>query len=189
MRRIPAARLFPLLLMLVLALLTFYIERTVNVDAANPSVARHDPDYLMNNFSTTTYNREGRPVTSLSATKMVHYPDDDSTELVAPRVVQSRPAEPRLTVTAERGVLSSKGDEIFLYDNVVLDREAHQARPAARLTTDFLHIVRDRSLVRTDRKVLIEEEHRSISGRGMEYHNDSAEFILRDDVQAKFRAK
>ena len=92
-------------------------------------------------------------------------------------------------MTAERGVLSSKGDEIFLYDNVVLDREAHEARPAARVTTDFLHVVRDRSLVRTDRRVLIEEQHRSISGRGMEYHNESAEFFLRDDVQAKFRSK
>ena len=189
MRLLSTTRLFPLVLMLVLALLTFYIERTVNVEDSNPSAARHDPDYLMSNFSTTTYNREGRPVTSLSATKMVHYPDDDSTELVAPRVVQSRPAEARLTVTAERGVLSSRGDEIFLYDNVVLDREAHQARPAARVTTDFLHIVRDRSLVRTDRRVLIEEEHRSISGRGMEYRNDSAEFLLRNDVQAKFRVK
>ena len=189
MRRLSAARLFPLALMLVLALLTFYIERTVNVEGPNPSAARHDPDYLLTNFSTITYNAEGRPVTSLSAASMVHYPDDDSTELVAPRVVQSRPAEARLTVTARRGMLSSKGDEIFLYDDVVLDREAHQARPAARVTTDFLHIVRDRSLVRTDRKVLIEEEHRSISGRGMEYHNESAEFFLRDDVQAKFRNK
>ena len=189
MRLLPSTRIFPLALMLVLALLTFYIERTVNVDDLHPSMVRHDPDYLMNNFSTITYDREGRPVTSLSAARMVHYPDDDSTELVAPRVVQSRPAEARLTVTAERGVLSSKGDEIFLYDNVVLDREAHQARPAARMTTEFLHVVRDRSLVRTDRKVLIEEAHRSISGRGMEYHNESAEFFLREDVQAKFRTQ
>jgi lipopolysaccharide export system protein LptC len=187
-KRIPAARLFPLVLMLVLALITFYIERTVNVDEANPSAARHDPDYLLSGFSTVTYNREGRPITSLSAAKMLHYPDDDSTELLAPRVVQSRPAEPRLTVTAERGVLSSKGDEIFLYDNVVLQRDAHLARPAARVTTEFLHVVRERSLVRTDRKVLIEQEGRSISGRGMEYHNDSAEFLLRDEVQATFRA-
>ena len=183
------ARLFPLAIMLALALLTFYLERTVREDEAHPALRRHDPDYLLTNFSTTTYNRDGRPVTMLSAASMAHYPDDDSTELLAPRVVQSKPAEPRFSVRADRGVLSGNGDEIFLYDNVVLDRDAHEARPAARVTTSFLHIVRERSLVRTDREVLIVEEHRSISGRGMEYRNDSAEFFLRNDVQVQYRPK
>lgn len=180
-------RLFPLALMLALALLTFYLERTVREEEdAHPSLRRHDPDYLLTNFSTTTYNRDGRAVTMLSAAKMIHYPDDDSTELIAPRMVQSRPAEPRFTVRADRGVLSSNGDEIFLYDNVVLDRDAHAARPAARVTTSFLHVLRERSLVRTDRAVEIVEERRALSGRGMEYHNESLEFFLRNDVQARF---
>ena len=34
--------------------------------------------------------------------------------------------------------------------------------------------------------VLILEERRSISGRGMEYHGESSEFILRNDVRARF---
>jgi lipopolysaccharide export system protein LptC len=172
--------------MLALALITFYLERTMNVDEAHPSLRRHDPDYILTNFSTTTYNRDGHAITMLAAARMVHYPDDDSTELFSPRVVQSKPAEPRFTVRADRGVLSADGDEIFLYDNVVLDRDAHEARPAARLTTSFLHIVRARSLVRTDREVRITEANRSLSGRGMEYRNDSAEFFLRNDVQAKY---
>ena len=32
---------------------------------------------------------------TLAAAKMIHYPDDDSTELVAPRLVQTKPNEPR----------------------------------------------------------------------------------------------
>ena len=183
------ARLFPLVLMLALALLTFYLERATREEDAHPSLRRHDPDYILTNFSTTTYNRDGAAVTMLSAARLIHYPDDDSTELIAPRVVQSRPAEPRFTVRADRGVLSSNGDEIFFYDNVVLDRDAHLARPAARVTTHFLHVVRERSLVRTDREVQIVEDRRALSGRGMEYRNDTLEFFLRNEVQAKFLPK
>jgi lipopolysaccharide export system protein LptC len=182
-------RLFPLALMLALALLTLYLERTVREEDTHPSLRRHDPDYLLTNFSTTTYNRDGRAVTMLSAAKMIHYPDDDSTELIAPRFVQSRPAEPRFTVRADRGVLSSNGDEIFLYDNVVLDRDPHAARPAARVTTSFLHVLRERSLVRTDREVTIVEETRSLTGRGMEYDAESRVFTLMADVRGRYEPK
>jgi lipopolysaccharide export system protein LptC len=178
--RLSTTRLFPLALMFVLALLTFWLERTVREEETHPSLRRHDPDYLASNFTSTTYNREGGAET--------HYPDDDSTELLSPRVVQAKPAEPRFTVSADRGALSRQGDEIFLYDNVVLVREADAERPEARMTTSFLHIVRDHSLVRTDREVLIVEGRRSLSGRGMEYNNESRELVLRSDVQARFEA-
>ena len=184
--RFSTARLFPLALMLSLALLTFYLERAVRVEEQHPSLRRHDPDYRLTNFTTTTYGRDGKSETVLSAVQMVHYPDDDSTELTAPRMVQERQPAPRFTVNADRGVLSSGGDEIFLYENVVLVRDANVRRPQARMTTSFLHILQDRALVRTDREVSISDERRSLSGRGMEYHSESSEFILRNDVRARF---
>lgn len=183
-------RLFPLALMLSLALLTLWLDHQVRVEEpAHPSLRRHDPDYLVSNFITTTYNREGKAELVLSAAQMVHFPDDDSTELSLPRVLQARPSQPRMTVRAERGKVSREGDEIFLHDNVLLVREAHEAHPEARMTTSFLHILRDRALVRTDREVRFEEPGRSLVGRGMEYHNDTRELFLRSDVVARFEAK
>src|SRR6267142_3634563 len=183
-------RLFPLALMLSLALLTLWLDHQVRTEGnEHPSYRRHDPDYLVMNFTTTTYSQDGHAETTLSAAELQHYPDDDSTELSGPRVVQEKAAQPRFTVRADRGKISREGDEIFLYDNVVLVREADAARPQARMTTSFLHILRDRSLVLTDREVLFEEDGRSLRGRGMEYHNDTRELFLRDDVHARFEAK
>jgi lipopolysaccharide export system protein LptC len=186
--RFSTTRLFPLGLMLALALLTFYLERTVREDDTPAAARRHDPDYYVTNFTTTTYNREGAAETMMSAARMVHYPDDDTTELEAPRVVQSKPNEPRYSVRAERGQLSRDGDEIFLYGDVVLVRDASEYAPEARMTTEFLHVLRDRSLVRSDREVKIVEGSRSLQGRGMEYNNESRELLLRHDVQARFNA-
>ena len=187
--RLTTTRLFPLALMLSLALLTFYLERTVREDPAHPAQRRHDPDYIVTNFTSTTYDRDGVPLSVLSAARMVHFPDDDTTELTAPRVRQTKPQEPHFLVTAERGALSGDGGEVFLYDNVVLVREADAQRPEARLTTSFLHMVRDRSLVRTDREVTIVEDRRSITGRGMEYNSESRQFTLQSDVVARFEAE
>ena len=187
--RLSTTRLFPLALMTSLALLTFWLERTVHEDPAAPQLRRHDPDYVVSNFTTTTYTREGAAESVLSAEKMLHFPDDDSTELFSPRVLHAKPEEARYTVRAERGALSRDGDEIFLYENVVLVREADAGRPEARMTTEFLHILRDRSLVRTDRPVKIVEGSRSLSGRGMEYNNESRELKLAHDVEARFEGK
>jgi lipopolysaccharide export system protein LptC len=179
-------RIFPLGLMLALALLTFYLERTVREDDSPPAARRHDPDYLVSKFTTTTYGRDGAVESVMSAERMVHYPDDDTTELFEPRVVQTKPQQPRYTVRAERGQLSRDGDEIFLYGSVLLVREALADKPEARMTTEFLHILRDRGLVRTDREVKIVEGINSLFGRGMEYNNESRELLLRSDVQAVF---
>ena len=172
--------------MLALALLTFYLERTVRDEESAPALRRHDPDYMVNNFTTTTYNREGAVETVMSAARMVHYPDDDTTEVFSPRMVQTKPNEPRLTVSAQRGQLSRDGDEIFLYGDVVLVRDAAGERPQTRMTTEFLHILRERSLVRSDREVKIVEGGRLLQGRGMEYNNGSRELLLRSEVQARF---
>ena len=187
--RFSTTRLFPLGLMLVLALLTFWLDRAVREDPAHPSGRRHDPDYLVHHFTSTSFNRRGDAETVISAAQMRHYPDDDSTELLSPRVVQAKPAEPRFTVNADRGVLSREGDEIFLYDNVYLVREPDAAHPGTRMTTSFLHLLRDRSIVRTDREVTIVEGRRSLSGRGMEYNNESREFVLHSDVTARYEAE
>lgn len=187
--KLTTTKIFPLALMLALALLTFYLDRMVREEESPAAKRRHDPDYIISNFTATTYDRDGKPLSVLSAERMVHFPDDDTTELEAPRVVQTRPDEPRISVRAERGAVSADGEELFLYDNVVLVREADGERPEARLTTSFLHVLRDRSIVRTDREVTIVEDARSLTGRGMEYNSEARVFTLLADVRGRFEPK
>jgi len=184
-----ANRAFPLALMLALALLTFWLDRTVREEGVPPSPRRHDPDFIVSNFTVTNYNREGRVESTLVARKMTHYPDDDSTELELPRMVQTKPGKPRLVVTAERGALSQDGADLFLRENVVLVRDAHEGNPEQRMKTEFLHIVQSRSLVRSDRDVLIYQEDKELTGRGMEYDNDTGVLLLRERVRGRFDPK
>ena len=184
--RLSATRLFPLVLMLALALLTFWLERTVREEQSHPSLRRHDPDYLVEDFVVRKFNAAGAQESTLSAAKMIHYPDDDSTELVAPRVVQAKPNEPRMTLTADRGALSHNGEEVFLYGNAVLVREAGAGLPEARVQAAFLHVIGARSLVRTDGEVTVFEPGRALSGRGMEYHNATWQLFLRERVRGRF---
>ncbi|MFY9315074.1 MAG: LPS export ABC transporter periplasmic protein LptC [Burkholderiales bacterium] len=188
--KLSSARLFPLVLMLALAGLTFWLERMVREEeGVHPSLRRHDPDYIVENLKHTRYNAAGAVESTLAAAKMLHYPDDDTTDLIAPRVVQTKPREPRVTVTADRGAVSEDGEEVFLYDNVLLVRDGSGERPETRMSTSFLHLARGGSVISTDREVVITEDERVLSGRGMEYRNDSQELFLRERVRGRYAAK
>ena len=187
--KMSTTRLFPLVLMLALALLSFWLERTAREVPAPPAQLRHDPDYSVEEFTITHFSRAGAPESTLSAAKMVHYPDDDTTALVAPRLLQSRPERPRLVLSADRGMLSRDGEELFLHDNVLLLREAGADSVETRMQSSFLHVVRARSLVRTDREVRISERGRTLVGLGMEYDNETRQLTLQAQVRGSFEAE
>ena len=85
MDRLTAA--FPLLLVAALAALTFWLERLVQpTTAPRDGTTRHDPDYIVENFVAVRMGPDGLRMHQLEASRMVHYPDDDSTHLEAPRL-------------------------------------------------------------------------------------------------------
>ena len=187
--KLSATRLFPLLLVLALALLSLWLERTLRVEEREPALRRHDPDFQVENFTVQEFNSAGVLVASLAAAKMVHYPDDDSTELSAPSVVQTKPDAPRLAVSADRGALSQSGEELFLYGNVLLRRDTPGGLGETRIQTSFLHFVPAQSLVRTDREVTVSAPDRRFSARGMEFHNDTGQLFLRERVRGQIAAR
>ena len=103
--------LFPIALLALLALLTFWIERTVQqpppkVDGSN----RHDPDYILNNFVTTKTDINGDLRYRLLAQEMRHFPDDDSTELKEPHFTRYEVNKPYTNLKGDR-VLSQRWRE------------------------------------------------------------------------------
>lgn len=187
--KVSPSRLFPLLLVLALALLSFWLERAVNDETSHPALRRHDPDYIVERFSAVTYDEAGKKASALAAERMMHYPDDDSTELVAPRVQQSRSGKPALRLQARRGVLTRDGTDLFLYDDVQLTRDAGAAGGETRLKTSFLHFSRPRSFATTDREVVIAAPGRSLRGRGMDYDGEQHRFVLRSQVRGRFEPR
>jgi LPS export ABC transporter protein LptC len=57
------------------------------------------------------------------------------------------------------------------------------------LRTNFLHVVSQRSLVRSDREVQITEPGRSLSARGMEYDNEAGLLTLYAQVRGVYGGK
>lgn len=162
----------PLLPFLGLLGITYWLNQQVQQEAPKPdSSKRHDPDAVMENFSAVKMNQLGEPRFIVHAKKMLHYPDDDSTELETPRLTTLSAGHPPIHTFAQRGMVSSKGDEVFLYDNVNVIREASADREELTLLTEYLHIIPEQDLANTDRAVTIVDAHNTTHAIGLEMDN------------------
>lgn len=187
MRRDRVSSLFPLLLMLALAAASFWLERAVQAPAGDASgKTRHDPDFIAENFGITKMSTSGTPEYSLSAARMLHFPDDQSTDILAPRLVQRHDDAPPIRIQADRGLISRSGDEASFYDNVVVVREAGQGHRELRVQTEYLQIFPNDDVARTDKPVIITEGKSRISGVGLLVNNKTRQFALLSQVRGTF---
>lgn len=183
-----AAMTFPLALLIFLALLTFWINRTVQppVPKADGS-SRHDPDYIMTNFVTTQTYANGELRYKLAATEMRHFPDDDSTELQRPRYTQFAVGKPYTQVEGTRGYVSSNGEEVKLLDNVKVTRQAFAGKGEMTVETDYLNIRPNEDLVTTESPVVIRQAPKTvIYATGMIYEKQKQTVTLLHKVRAHY---
>lgn len=170
MRGIPAIW-FALIVLALLAALTFWIDRTVQPPPPKrDGSTRHDPDYIISNFVSSRADINGNPRFSLAGIEMRHYPDDDSTELVRPNFTQFSLQKPTTRVEGQRGLVSANGENVYFMDNVKMVRAATRSKGELTLLTEYLHIVPDQDFLQTDRPVTILQAPRTvIHGNGMQY--------------------
>ena len=180
--------LFPLALLSLLALLTLWIDRSVQAPGHKAdSNSRHDPDYMLNNFVTTSTDINGDLHYILAATEMRHYPDDDSTELERPRFTQFAVAKPYTQIEGQRGLVSSNGENVQFMDNVKVVRQAFKDRGEMTLLTEYLNVTPKQDLATTDRPVVITEAPKTvIHGTGMIFDKKQQTLQLLKQVRAHY---
>lgn len=165
---------------------TYWLNQQVQPEPAKPdSSKRHDPDAIVENFSATRLNVQGVPRFVMAATKMLHYPDDDSTTLEAPSITMLSAGQPAIHATAKHGTISSKGEEVFLHDAVEVLREASAQQDKLTLQTEYLRIVPDQDLATTDRAVTIVDAHNIVHATGMEMDNKTRTLKLLSQVRSE----
>lgn len=180
---------FPLLLLTVLAGLTFWLDRFVQSPGyARGASARHDPDYTVDGLSAVRMNADGKIKHTLSAEKMVHYPDDDSTHLRSPKFVNYAAALAPVTITAREALVSGEGENIYFHNDVHVIRAPYAEKSRLDMRTSYLHVIPDDNLARTDRAVTITDANTIVTAVGLELNSETRVLKLLSRVKGTFHA-
>ena len=164
----------PLLPLLLLMAATFWLNSQVQSSVTDTNKkSRHDPDYIIDNFTATTLDEQGKIRFILSAKKMWHYPDDDSTHLELPQIISLTAEQPPMHMTALKGEVSQKGDEIVLRDKVVIVRPEYANQSELTFNTNYLHVVPNKNIAESNQEVTLVNAHTNLNAVGMEMNYKS----------------
>ncbi len=162
----------PLLPLILLTGATYWLNLQVQPSATGSNMnLRHDPDYIIDNFVATTLDENGKIRFVISAKKLWHYPDDDTTHLEIPRVESMTAERPPTRMAALTGELSGKGDEIFLRGEVTIVRPAYAEKSELTFNTNYLRVVPNKDIADSDQPVTMADALTTLNAVGMELDN------------------
>lgn len=177
----------PLFLVGMLAALTFWLDRAVQPPARDRSAtARHDPDYIVDQLSAVRMNPAGKASYTLSAARMVHYPDDDTTVLATPTLMSYGSEKAPVTITAKQALVSADGEHVYFQDDVRVTRAPYAGNSELVMRTSFLHVMPDHNLAKTDRPVTITDAATIVNAVGLEFNSETRVVKLLSNVRGTY---
>lgn len=173
---------FPIILIVLLALFTFWVDKAVRQPTKGQEKdPQSNPDYVMEDFSAYSVNHISGAHQKLFAEKMLHYVVNETTYLEQPRLINSKPGTPEMRVRADRANMS--GDEdIYLNGNVKVVRYGEGGEETTMVTSS-LHIIPDNDIAKTNDPVTIIQDNTIINAVGMEIDNGAQIIHLLSEVK------
>ena len=173
---------FPIILIILLALFTFWVDKTVRQPTKEQEQGpERNPDYIMENFSTYRVDHIRKKHEKLLAEKMLHYVANDATYFEQPRLINSKMNKPGMRVRADKANMSGD-DDIHLNGNVKVIRYDVGGKETT-MTTSYLHINRDNDISKTNKPATIIQSNTIINTVGIEIDNNTHIIHLLSDVR------
>ncbi len=106
-------------------------------------VPSHEPDYYVQQFTATGRDEVG-VIYVLKAHRLVHFPDDNTSLLDNPQLVQYRAGKPIRQTTSDSGWLSGDGKEVQLKGHVEVTQYRREGDPGSVTRTERLTVQLER---------------------------------------------
>jgi lipopolysaccharide export system protein LptC len=181
------SQLFPLIILSVLAALTFWLQSAIAPDDdKHDGKLRHDPDGIAESYIVRRFDESGNVKYRLTGPYMVHYPDDDSSELQSPVLISYRPDAPQVTITSNFAKVTSKGEVAYLWDDVRIVRAATSEQGELLARTPDLTVQTEAGFAFTGSPVEITQGQSWITGVGAQIDNNKSTFVLQSQVKGQY---
>jgi lipopolysaccharide export system protein LptC len=187
-------RLLPLILMGGLTLVTFWlVQKGAPPEKSSLERVRlHEPDYTITNGALSALNEIGSTKYRILGKKVIHYDDDASIDILAPRMRLFQIDKAPVTVKSDTGHLDGDLTILDLIDNASISRPAQAATASQAATlrmlassTYFKVLIND-DIIETDRPVTLEQGMSIMhSAEGGKFNNVEQSMTLSGHVKGR----
>jgi lipopolysaccharide export system protein LptC len=180
----------PVVLMGLFALGTYWLVRSTPLLIPDEpvTVARHDPDYFMRNFSVKTFDETGRLKSEVTGTDARHFPDTDTLEIDGVRI-RSFDTDDRLTtVSSRRALTNSDNSELQLFGDALVIRESSldakgRVQPRMEFRGEFLHAFMDTEQIKSHLPVELTRGKDRFNADTLDFNNRTGIVLLHGRVK------
>nr|VFK18156.1 MAG: lipopolysaccharide export system protein LptC [Candidatus Kentron sp. LFY] len=194
--------LLPLWLFVLVVGSSWFLEKlVVDTGKQGGDIRQEEPDYSIDNFTTTAMDKTGQLQYRLKADRMVHYPTADTSELEKPYLIffdmephdksqgipidheEHLPAHPAWYIEAEEGLILGSGKIVFLLGNVRLWKNNDTGATEIDIRTRNLRIFPDLDYGETDEAITIRTAASETRSVGMRTHIRPSRIELLSQVE------
>jgi lipopolysaccharide export system protein LptC len=141
------------------------------------------PDYSMSDFTLTSMDLQGIPEYTLQASSMVHYPEQEISDLMKPNLEFFQANAKPWNIRSETGKATDDGTLVNLLGKVRIWRQPSDTERAITMDTRNLTVQPDKDYAETHEAVHIVTEGHDIKGKGLRAYFDTEYFELLSDVR------
>lgn len=180
--------LFSNLLVLALILTGWSIYLTYDKKATSMNAAGN-PDAFMEDVAATVIDSEGSPVLKITASKMVHYAQNDSTDIVNPWVTLYRKTLQPWQLMAKHAKSLQGTKQIILWDNVTVNHPGDEQNQKTTLHTPTLIVYPSQQIAMTQDPVIITQPNTIIHAVGLSANLATGAVKLLSEAKGEFNVQ
>lgn len=163
----------------------WWLERTQREEDSREESQAHQPNAFFQDFIVTTMNEAGRPAHRITGQRMNHFPDNDTAELIEPRLWVYQEGDSPWEVQAQTAVVQLSEDIVWLLGSVKAERHPRDGQSIVIETSD-LRVEPEREYAETDQPVTVHQPHGVTNGVGMQGWLTEKRFSLLAQVRGRY---
>lgn len=177
----------PAILLLLLVVLTWWLDARVRAPISQfGGTAQSDPEFYIEGFMAVRMNPDGSRRYELSGTRLTHFSEVRGSRLDSPRLLYHDYERAPLTVSADTAEVEGGGENVYFHGNVTVARPGFSSNPPLGLATNYLHVIPDKEIAKTDQPVTMTEGNSTARSVGLEFDNKAGKLRLLSTVQAHY---
>jgi len=175
--------LLPILILVVIAVDRIETPEAIELEETI-DMRETRSDYYMSEFRTRKFGADGQIEYTVEGDTLAHYPDNDRSEITAPKMQLNRPGAV-WNISSATGRFDTSPDLFTLQGGVVVHRQQIDADPIT-ITTDSITVATESNRLSTEKPINIVSTSWAVSAIGMTTAIDDGTLNLLSSVTARY---
>lgn len=177
----------PMAVLLLLALLTFWIDQSVREAGGRNGINLNEPDSIVENFLAVSTDVAGVPRYRLTAEKLRHFSGNKLTLLDNPKLVHLHAQQGEIQITSRTANVTSNGEKVIFSGEVNLLRPASGKLKELSMQTPSLEVLTEKHEAFTREQVIIKQPGMQVTAKGLHLFADTRILKLKGRVKVLYQ--